>query len=60
MASLASCPGGDTRARGNWISSSCCEYTGEKGYIGLSFQIDGEAHYGWAHLSVEVNPLVRR
>jgi hypothetical protein len=37
---------------GTWCSpgaSYCSEVTG---YLGLSFQINGETHYGWAELSI--------
>jgi hypothetical protein len=33
----------------------CCgNPIGLKGYLGLSFQIDGETHYGWAKISVNM------
>jgi hypothetical protein len=41
----------------NWMGyESCGDYClipiGLKGYLGLTFQIDGETHYGWALVSV--------
>jgi hypothetical protein len=46
---------------GNWIHDENCGYDcnhlkGLKGYLGLTFQIDGETHYGWALLSVSLTP----
>jgi hypothetical protein len=43
----------------NWINNQYCGYDcfnpiGLKGYLGVTFQIDGETHYGWALLSVTV------
>ena len=42
---------------GNWINKgccggSCCDPSISSGYLGLSFQINGETHYAWAHLIV--------
>ncbi|MGP0098631.1 MAG: hypothetical protein ACLPHI_16455 [Terriglobales bacterium] len=46
-----SCPGGPptypppvVTSGGKWLNSS--------GYLGLSFQIDGQTYYGWAYLTV--------
>jgi hypothetical protein len=41
---------------GNWIIQQGDNYKGEMGYLGLMFQIDGETHYGWALLSVNLGP----
>jgi len=43
----------------NWIDEQSCGFycasvTGLKGYLGLMFQINGETHYGWALLRVEI------
>ena len=35
---------------GNWNS----EFKGYGGFLGLSFQIDGETYYGWAKISVNM------
>jgi hypothetical protein len=44
---------------GNWINKgccggSCCDPSISSGYLGLSFQINGETHYGWARLTVSL------
>ncbi|MGO8983393.1 MAG: hypothetical protein ACLPHI_22760 [Terriglobales bacterium] len=65
MAWFSSCsppgvPGGpyyDGIGGDNWMGyKSCGEYClmpiGLKGYLGLTFQIDGETHYGWVLVSV--------
>ena len=54
MAFLAWCPGQILgKWGGQWISQSgCCKLIGDSGYLGLILQINGETHYGWAHLDV--------
>jgi hypothetical protein len=36
---------GKSRSKGNWV-------IGAPGYLGLSFQLNGEIFYGWAHLTI--------
>jgi len=38
------CPPAPVSSGGNWLNSS--------GYLGLSFQIEGQTYYGWASLTV--------
>jgi len=50
-------------ASGNWLKQDSPEkYVGRSGYLGLSFQINGETYYGWVYLSVSLdegnNPFV--
>lgn len=39
--------GGGHSAHGNWVNVT-------NGYLGLRFQIDGKAHYGWARFTVKI------
>lgn len=45
----------------NWIRDyrscgmGCDHVVGQSGYLGLTFQSDGETYYGWALVSVTVN-----
>jgi hypothetical protein len=49
---------------GNWFIRKCkwvghvevCTYKGGTGFLGLMFQINGETHYGWALLTVNLGP----
>jgi len=52
--------GGQCVASGNWIRKGCCNNcVGRSGYLGLMLQINGETHYGWALLSVNLaGPVV--
>lgn len=45
---IVACPGGGSSSGGSWFNST--------GYLGLSFQVDGQTYYGWAYLTVDVNP----
>jgi hypothetical protein len=49
-------------ASGNWLKEDSPEkYVGRSGFLGLSFQINGETYYGWVYLSVSPegnNPFV--
>ncbi|MFY9845777.1 MAG: hypothetical protein WAK23_21955 [Terriglobales bacterium] len=53
MADLRDCYPFFVQAFGNWVNS---EFRAEAGYLGLMFEIDGETHYAWAHLSVVLGP----
>lgn len=45
MADIVFTAGGSVISQGSWLNV-------KNRYLGLSFQIDGETHYGWARLSV--------
>jgi hypothetical protein len=47
MAYRAVSCGGGASSGGNWFNAA--------GYLGLSFQVDGQTYYGWAYLTVDEN-----
>ncbi len=47
MAYLVESCGGGRSSSGNWFDGA--------GYLGLSFQVDGQTYYGWAYLTVDEN-----
>ena len=57
MAWHSSCPYSTGSWGGNWMGAKSCGFDcfipiGLEGYLGLTFQIDGETHYGWALVRV--------
>jgi hypothetical protein len=52
MASDVTFIGTTSHARGPWVNVA-------NRYLGLKFEIDGQTHYGWARITVQVNTVHR-